>query len=117
MSQMTMADGTPVRLLPIVMPAPAAPPPGGWQEHGLCIGADPEIFFPSHGDAGMHARRICAICAVRADCLEYATRADEYGIWGGLDQSQRQSLRRRQRRRKAGAVARADQTRRAEGMA
>jgi WhiB family transcriptional regulator, redox-sensing transcriptional regulator len=113
MSQMTAAVGTPVRLLPIVMPAPAAPPPGGWQQRGPCTGEHPEIFFPSHGDPGTRARRICAICAVRADCLEYATRADEYGIWGGLNQSQRQSLRRRQRRRKA----RAGMTHKAEGVA
>jgi WhiB family transcriptional regulator, redox-sensing transcriptional regulator len=117
MSQMTMADGTPVRLLPIVMPAPAAPPPGDWQEDGLCIGEDPEIFFPSHGDPGTRARRICAVCAVRADCFEYASRAGEYGIWGGLDQRQRQSLRRRQRRRNAGAVAGTGKTQNAEGAA
>jgi hypothetical protein len=28
---------------------------------------------------------------VRRDCAEYATEADEFGIWGGLDQEQRRA--------------------------
>lgn len=35
----------------------------------------------------------CAHCPVRQDCLEYATEADEFGIWGGLDHEQRRALR------------------------
>jgi Transcription factor WhiB len=60
-----------------------------WHGRGLCVGDDPDAFFPSHGDPGMRAREICAACPVRADCLKYATAADEFGIWGGLDQGER----------------------------
>jgi WhiB family transcriptional regulator, redox-sensing transcriptional regulator len=52
----------------------------------------------------MRAREICAACPVRADCLKYATAADEFGIWGGLDQEERRSLSRRQRRKKDAAA-------------
>jgi WhiB family redox-sensing transcriptional regulator len=72
----------------------------------MCVGEDPEIFFPSHGDPGAAARRICAFCAVRGQCLEYAIDADESGIWGGLDQRERAALRRQGRRHKAAVPSR-----------
>jgi WhiB family redox-sensing transcriptional regulator len=94
--------------LPLASPSdgPASLPFDGccsapWQERGLCVGEDPEIFFPSHGDTGEEARRICALCAVRMRCIEQAVEADEFGIWGGLDQHERRALRRRRGRRKA----------------
>ena len=66
----------------------------GWAARGLCVGSDPEAFFPS-GDA-TEARNICAACPVGSQCLAYAVMADEpFGIWGGLDPRQRRTLRRR----------------------
>ena len=92
---------TPVQLLPITMPGPSASPLGGWHSRGLCVGEDPEVFFPSRGAPGAEARQICAVCPVRNECLNYATAADEFGIWGGLDQQERRNLKRRQQRRNA----------------
>jgi hypothetical protein len=86
-----------VRLFPVVMPSPS-PVLGNWNIRGLCIGEDPELFFPSHCDPGTEARKTCAACPVRNECLSYATAADEFGIWGGLDQQERRNLKRRQRR-------------------
>lgn len=88
-----------VQLLSIVMPDPALPSLGewhdrGWHGRGLCVGEAPDVFFPSRGDPGTQARQICAACAVRDDCLGYAIGADEFGIWGGLDQDERRNLRR-----------------------
>jgi WhiB family redox-sensing transcriptional regulator len=105
MSEGTSTDSTPVRLLPITMPGPASPALGKWHSRGLCVGEDPEVFFPSHGDPGAAARTICAFCLVRKECLIYATAADELGIWGGLDQQERRNLKRRQQRRNAAARA------------
>lgn len=62
------------------------------EPRGLSVGADPEIFFPSHGDLGTEECQICASCHVRGDCLKYATEADEFGIRAGLDQQQRRAL-------------------------
>jgi WhiB family redox-sensing transcriptional regulator len=108
----------PVRLLPVVMPGAVTPALGGWPGWGLCVGEDPDTFFPSHGDPGTEARRICGICPVRNDCLEYATEADEHGIWGGLDQDERRNLKRRQRRQAAAIPDRATaEHARAEGAA
>ena len=62
---------------------------------GLCAQIDPEVFFPSTGQPGREARRVCAGCSVRAECLEWALRTDQrYGIWGGLSETQRRTLRR-----------------------
>lgn len=68
----------------------------------LCAGADPELWFPA-GDPGTPgyergaavARGICAVCPVRAVCLELALalgREAREGIWGGLDPDQREVL-------------------------
>jgi WhiB family transcriptional regulator, redox-sensing transcriptional regulator len=103
MSEGTSTDSRPVHLLPITMPGPTAPALGEWRNYGLCVGEDPEIFFPSHGNPGAKARAICTACPVRNECLSYATAADEFGIWGALDQQERRNLKRRQQRRNAGA--------------
>ena len=101
MTEDTSTGGRGTRLLPIVMPGAVTPALGEWHGRGLCLGEDPDIFFPSRGDRGTAARRICGSCPVRDDCLEYSAEADEDGIWGGLDQAERRNLRRRQRRRAA----------------
>jgi WhiB family transcriptional regulator, redox-sensing transcriptional regulator len=84
---------TPVLVLPVVMPDTTVNGlPGPWSKLAICAGENPDIFFPSNGDPGTRARQICAHCPVRQDCAEYATGADESGIWGGLDQEQRRAL-------------------------
>jgi WhiB family redox-sensing transcriptional regulator len=71
----------------------------------LCIGTDPEIFFPPSDKMTAEARTICGSCPVRRQCLAYAVTADEpFGIWGGLDPEERRSLRRRLKRRQAGGA-------------
>jgi len=109
-----MKSSASVQLLPIELTAPASPSLGEWQGRGLCVGEDPDVFFPSHGDPGTRARQICAACAVLGKCLGYAIAADEVGIWGGLDQDERRNLRRRQRRNKTTVCGK---TRQSEGAA
>ena len=42
------------------------------------------------------AKRICAQCTVKSECLEYALKNDErFGIWGGLSERERRRLRKR----------------------
>ncbi len=93
-------SSTPAQLLPITMHGPSVPALGEWHSRGLCVSEDPEAFFPSHGDPSTGARQVCAACD---ECLNYATAADEFGIWGGLDQQERRNLKRRQQRRNAAA--------------
>ncbi len=67
-----------------------------WQEFALCAQTDPEEFFPEKGMSARGAKKICAACDVRADCLEYALKHDEhFGVWGGLSERERRKLTRR----------------------
>jgi WhiB family transcriptional regulator, redox-sensing transcriptional regulator len=62
----------------------------GWQERALCAQTDPEAFFPEKGGSTREAKKVCAACQVRVDCLEYALAHDErFGIWGGLSERER----------------------------
>lgn len=66
-----------------------------WQAEALCAQTDPEAFFPEKGGSTRDAKRICASCQVRSECLEYALEHDErFGIWGGLSERERRKLRR-----------------------
>ncbi|TWX40291.1 WhiB family transcriptional regulator [Frigoribacterium sp. ACAM 257] len=67
-----------------------------WQVDSLCAQTDPEAFFPEKGGSTRDAKKICASCDVRAQCLEYALQNDErFGIWGGLSERERRKLRKR----------------------
>lgn len=68
----------------------------GWQRFALCAQTDPEAFFPEKGGSTRAAKKICARCDVREECLDYALSHDErFGIWGGLSERQRRKLKKR----------------------
>jgi hypothetical protein len=61
------------------------------------------VFFPCRGESAEPARRICADCPVRQQCLEFAlSHGIVHGIWGGLAERDRRAL----RTRHAGAARR-----------
>ena len=67
-----------------------------WAPAAKCLQADPDTFFPEKGGSTREAKRICAGCEVRTDCLEYALANDErFGIWGGFSERERRRLKRR----------------------
>jgi hypothetical protein len=64
-----------------------------WRVDARCAQTDPEIFYPDKGGNTNDAKRVCAGCPVRANCLEYALDRDErYGVWGGLSRKERERL-------------------------
>jgi len=64
-----------------------------WQDFAACAEADPEAFFPEKGGSTRDAKKVCASCFVRSDCLAYALEQDErFGVWGGLSERQRRRL-------------------------
>ena len=78
-----------------------------WRELGNCVGVDPDLFFGGRGDNKSHAaaKRVCAGCEVRDECLAYALDNNErFGVWGGLSERQRRALRPRGRRLHGGPV-------------
>ena len=60
---------------------------------GACMGADSEQFFSENIAEIKQAREICVSCPLRAKCLDYATFAEEYGVWGGTTAGERKFLR------------------------
>jgi WhiB family redox-sensing transcriptional regulator len=80
---------------------PAGAALGPWITRASCAREDTGIFFPPADSPATEARRICARCPVRRQCLSYAIAAgEEHGIWGGLDPRERKNLKRRLQRRK-----------------
>ncbi len=83
-----------------------------WWREGACQSADPDMFFPisSHGAASAEtrrAKRVCAGCQVRFECLEYALRTrQQHGIWGGTTEDERRLLQNRARKAAARQSAR-----------
>ncbi len=82
----------------------------GWQYRAACRGEDSSWFFaPSYFEKRSEkdareakAKRICAVCPVRLECLEYALRIREtHGIWGGLNEMERRAVLRQRAAREA----------------
>lgn len=71
-----------------------------WRRRAACIGADGSLFFPEPQDpdyAGhlAAARSICRGCPVADPCRRWAIdHPFERGVWGGLTDKQRRSIRR-----------------------
>jgi WhiB family redox-sensing transcriptional regulator len=71
-----------------------------WRERASCL-AHPAILFFGLDDSESpaerrareeRAKRVCAECSVRRECLDYAlTTREPYGIWGGLTELERKS--------------------------
>lgn len=73
-----------------------------WRHHAACRDEDPELFFPigTSGPALMQieeARRVCRRCPVAEHCLN-AGFGQHYGVWGGVSETERQSMRQRARK-------------------
>ena len=70
-----------------------------WRQYARCLGADPELFYPTSDEAAEEARAICTICPVREPCLEYAiTAREKQGVWGGLTERERRRMIRQRRK-------------------
>lgn len=76
-----------------------------WQRFGACVGANPELWFHETNALSVEAAKaICNRCPVTAECLAYAMGDRRIvGIWGGLTEHERRSLRERRRRKAVSA--------------
>lgn len=62
-----------------------------------CVDSDPDIFMPegkNHIQITRQAKGVCSTCPLLENCLDYATRNNEWGIWGGTTMKERLYLRR-----------------------
>lgn len=68
--------------------------PAVWTKDAVCASIDPELWFPEKGNNSRSAKKICAACPVREECLRAALEQPErYGVWGGLSEHERRKLR------------------------
>jgi WhiB family redox-sensing transcriptional regulator len=86
-----------------------------WRHRAACRDEDPELFFPvgNTGPALLQiedAKAVCSGCAVRGQCLQWALdTGQEAGMWGGMSEDDRKSLKRRVARVRQRAAAEAGQ--------
>jgi WhiB family redox-sensing transcriptional regulator len=75
--------------------------PLSWTDSAACRDSEGALFYPADSaerkeerlERELVAKRICAGCGVRDDCLEAAlARHESYGIWGGLNEFERRGL-------------------------
>jgi WhiB family redox-sensing transcriptional regulator len=70
--------------------------PPSWQDDAACIEVGYWLFFPETGEKPDEAKRVCAGCDVRAQCLAAAlANPTTVGVWGGTTERDRRVLRRR----------------------
>ncbi|MFH8336911.1 WhiB family transcriptional regulator [Streptomyces sp. AM6-12] len=77
---------------------PAAPRPTDWRLLGACAGLDPDRWFPKPGNvvAVRAAKSLCFGCPSMLKCASHAlTRNEETGVWGGLSEGQRTTIRKK----------------------
>ena len=74
-----------------------------WQQFAECANHAGSVdFFPARGESVRDAKAVCARCPVREECLDFALRLKvAHGVWGGLSERERRTLR-RDRHRGAG---------------
>ena len=80
-----------------------------WQHKALCSQTDPEAFFPEKGGSTRDAKRVCAQCEVREQCLKWAIYQSGYltikgyderfGIWGGMSERERRRYKKEHKER------------------
>jgi WhiB family transcriptional regulator, redox-sensing transcriptional regulator len=64
-----------------------------WMAAGNCAHESPSTFFPSDGVGVEIARRICATCPVKSQCLEHAlVNRIDHGVWGGCSERERRRI-------------------------
>ena len=55
-----------------------------WRERALCLGSEPELWFPSEPADAVLPILICQECPVMRQCADLADRNGErFGVWGG----------------------------------
>lgn len=75
-----------------------------WRTDAACLQEEPELFFPiGTADRALvqteQAKAICRDCKVVHICLSWAMEScQDSGVWGGLSEDERRTLKRRSAR-------------------
>jgi WhiB family redox-sensing transcriptional regulator len=68
-------------------------------EKGECFGTNTDLFYSVEEERSVKAydyinavRSICVRCPIWAECLSYAFKHEDYGVWGGMTSMERRSV-------------------------
>ena len=81
-----------------------------WLDQAACLEHDTDDFFPDGVKPPAQrqvaaAKEVCSRCPVRTPCLILAvTTGAVHGVWGGLTEDERRTMKRRQDRRRLRAA-------------
>lgn len=78
-----------------------------WKLQGRCrVSKYPDRWYSNNRSEQLEAKRICSGCEVKERCLEEAlAKGDIWGVWGGMNQSDRREVIRERKRAQAAAAA------------
>lgn len=68
-----------------------------WIYEGKCADEDPEMFFSKDEQVQKIAKQICETCDVKAECLDFAIKQNQSGVWGGTSDKERRQFKYNQR--------------------
>lgn len=83
--------------------------PGAWADHPdrPCADTDTNLWYPVSGRTGRRggpdaatkaavteAKALCARCPVLHDCRAHGIAHEQWGVWGGLTETEREAIRR-----------------------
>ena len=68
-----------------------------WRKEGACVGLGPEKFYKDYHtkDELAELKDLCNGCVVKEECLKHALQYEEWGVWAGTTQEQRERWRKR----------------------
>jgi hypothetical protein len=63
-------------------------------EQAVCASVDPDLWFPEDATSIFSpVYLMCSTCPVQRECLKYSfDHREEFGVWGGVSESQREKL-------------------------
>ncbi len=64
----------------------------GYFPNALCRSVNPELMTPASTESDAFAKSVCCKCEHKRECLDFALRNREFGIWGGTDDRQREAM-------------------------
>lgn len=72
-----------------------------WMDRAACKGNQEPFFDEVHLKIVREARKICAGCDVKMQCLDHAIKNKEVGVWAGMTTNERARLLRSMRKESA----------------
>ncbi|MFD5211512.1 WhiB family transcriptional regulator [Streptomyces anulatus] len=85
----------------VYAPSADLPVNTNWRVSAVCRDEDPDLFFPvgTSGPAVVQAeeaKAVCRTCPVMEACLDWALESgQDHGVWGGTDEDDRRTIKRR----------------------